>query len=207
MIALKKSLRVLIFLLGPPGAGKEKRGEGLVEWFMQTFYKVLYRIVMSDELKRAKARNPRVFEEKIGQYIKAQKLVPAEAVISVLDPVIRAATDAGQNILVDGFPRDVDQAEYLKRLADELRGQYRVLVVVVNTPIPVCRRRLVGPGARNRPGETEKSIEGRFTDWLCHGVPAAKSAEDHGVEVHWVSGGDTPKEGTHHILRSIGFMK
>lgn len=207
MIALKKLLPVLIFLVGPPGAGKEERGKSLVEWFMQNLLKVLYRVVMSDELKRAKARNPRSFEEKIGQYIKAQKLVPAESVISVLDPVIRAATDAGQNILVDGFPRNIDQAEYLKQITRDLDGQYEVFVVVVDTPIPVCESRMIGPGARNRPGETKKSILGRFADWLEHGVAAAKSAEKDGVKVLWVRGGDTPKEGTQNILRAIGFIR
>ncbi len=94
-----------IVLFGPPGAGKGTQGVRLAE---QTG---IVAIAMGDMLRAAVAnKTPLGVQAK--QYMDAGKLVPDAVVIGMIEETI-TAKNAAKGFLLDGFPRNVAQAEAL----------------------------------------------------------------------------------------------
>ena len=53
----------------------------------------------------------------------AGKLIPDEAVIELMNKQIAKAEDEGFDLILDGYPRDITQAEYMMQtMADKING-------------------------------------------------------------------------------------
>lgn len=195
--------KTVYVVIGPPGCGKGTRVQLLVEWFMSCFVKILHRITMSDELRLIKKTNRRWYDEYIGRFIDSLRLVPFESVVRVFDPVFRRAMDAGLSIVVDGFPRDVCQAEHLVALAEEY-PDYNFVVIIIHVDLGDCRGRMI---LRGRPGETPEGIDGRLEEWVQFGIPTNKYLSGSKLKVVHVPGGSTPQEGLQNILRATGLLE
>ncbi len=94
-----------IVLLGKPGAGKGTQGESLAEVLG------IPRIVMSDLLKE-EVRSGSDLGSLIRSYMDEGKLVPDEVVYEVLE---RGLTRALRGFILDGFPRNLKQADWLDK--------------------------------------------------------------------------------------------
>jgi len=93
-----------LVLFGPPGVGKGTQGEKLAaETGIQ-------HLAMGDIL-RAAVREGTDAGKQAKVYMDGGKLVPDTVVIAMIEDVIIAGGDAG--FLLDGFPRNVTQAEAL----------------------------------------------------------------------------------------------
>jgi len=92
-----------LVLFGPPGAGKGTQGLRLARDMG------IPQIVTGDMLREAVAQGTGM-GRKAGQYMEAGKLVPDEVVIGLIEERI-TAPDAANGFLLDGFPRNVAQAE------------------------------------------------------------------------------------------------
>lgn len=196
--------KTVYVVIGPPGCGKGTRVQLLIEWFMSNFVKILHRITMSDELRLVKKTNPRWYDEYIGRFIDSFRLVPFESVVRVFDPVFRQAMKAGLDIIVDGFPRDIDQAQHLVALAKKYPG-YRFVVIIIHVDLNDCRERMI---LRRRPGETPEAIDDRLEEWKQFGIPTNDFLTGSTLkEVINVPGGATPQEGLQNILWATGLLK
>ncbi len=97
-----------IVLFGPPGAGKGTQGVRLAE------EKSIAAIAMGDMLRQAVAeQTPLGVQTK--QFMDAGKLVPDAVVIGMIEETI-VEEDASNGFLLDGFPRNVAQAESLDEM-------------------------------------------------------------------------------------------
>jgi adenylate kinase len=124
-----------IVLLGPPGAGKGTQAKRLIEAYG------IPQISTGDMLRAAlKAGTPLGLEAK--KYMDQGALVPDSVVIGLVKERIQQK-DCAKGYMLDGFPRNVSQAEALDRMLGEL-AQTIGHVVCVEVPNSELVGRLTG---------------------------------------------------------------
>lgn len=97
-----------IVLLGPPGAGKGTQAEKL------SAYLGVPRISTGDMLRRNVADNTDL-GKKAKSYMDSGQLVPDALVIAMTEDRLKER-DAKKGFILDGFPRNIAQAEALSKL-------------------------------------------------------------------------------------------
>jgi len=97
-------MRNLIFL-GPPGCGKGTQSVMLAD-------KLGYKRVSTGELLREIAKQKSSFGEKINALLTNGELVSDEMVNALIDDFY-SKLDASDNVILDGYPRNVEQAKAL----------------------------------------------------------------------------------------------
>jgi adenylate kinase len=101
-----------ILLFGPPGAGKGTQSAFLVE-------RLKMRHISTGDLFRAAIKNKTALGIEANGYIAQGKLVPDTVTINMVDEVLRKL--GGASFILDGFPRNVIQAEALEELLSQLK--------------------------------------------------------------------------------------
>jgi len=101
-------MKTTIVLLGPPGAGKGTQGEKLTDEYGYV------RLSTGDMLREA-VRNGTELGKKAKEYMDSGALVPNDLIINLMKEKI-ATIEGG--ILLDGFPRTVEQADALAQQMD-----------------------------------------------------------------------------------------
>ncbi len=101
----------LIFL-GPPGAGKGTQGQVLAEFVN------IPHISTGDILRSAIAKQTPL-GIKAKNYVDNGNLVPDELILDLIEERL-TQSDAQKGWILDGFPRNVAQADFLSSLLDKL---------------------------------------------------------------------------------------
>ena len=96
-----------LILFGPPGVGKGTQGERLASELH------IDHLAMGDILRAAVAQETAAGLQ-AKRFMDAGKLVPDAVVVAMIEEKIVAGN--GKGFLLDGFPRNVTQAEALKRM-------------------------------------------------------------------------------------------
>ncbi len=124
-----------LILLGPPGAGKGTQAQRLVEDFELPYY------ATGDILRQAVTEETEVGKE-AKSYMDNGDLVPDELICKVImERIDRPEADDG--FLLDGFPRNLEQAEVLEG-ALERRGRDLTAALMIEAPDEDVIRRLSG---------------------------------------------------------------
>jgi adenylate kinase len=133
---LKEKERVMnVILLGPPGAGKGTQAKRLIDKYG------IPQISTGDMLRAAlKAGTPLGLEAK--KFMDQGTLVPDSVVIGLVKERIQEK-DCSKGYMLDGFPRNVSQAEALDKMLGEL-GQKIDHVVSIEVPSEELIGRLTG---------------------------------------------------------------
>ena len=116
-------------LLGPPGAGKGTQARALATlWGIPQ--------VASGDLLRAVVREDSELGREAASYMDRGQLVPDELVLKLIDERLRKK-DARKGFILDGFPRNVMQAEALAKGLDHagLKLDKAVAVIVPDEEI------------------------------------------------------------------------
>ncbi|MDQ6943182.1 MAG: adenylate kinase [Candidatus Eremiobacteraeota bacterium] len=130
----------LIFL-GPPGAGKGTQAKVLEERFG-------YRQISTGDILRANRRDKTPLGLEAQSYMDRGALVPDDVIIRMMEPVL----DAAGNVILDGFPRTVAQAQAFD---DLLRRKGKSAVAVVfDVDRDVLMDRLTGRWTHEPSGRT-----------------------------------------------------
>ena len=131
----------MIILFGLAGSGKGTQGKNLSEIFGWRWLSVGEAI-----------RQTGGYEDIINN----GGLIPDEDVIKIMDKQIKKAEDGGFDVILDGYPRDKDQADYIaKTMADKIDG-----AIILEVPKEELFERLA---LRGRDDDKERtSIERRF---------------------------------------------
>jgi len=122
-----------VALLGPPGCGKGTQGEIVCKTL------AIAHISSGDLLRRAVAAGSELGRAAKG-YMDAGQLVPDELVIGLIETRV-AEPDCSNGFLLDGFPRNLEQAE---KLSKGLVGGGLDHVVAIEVSEPVLVDRLGG---------------------------------------------------------------
>lgn len=129
--------------MGPPGAGKGTQAQHLVARFG-------LRHLSSGHILRAEKAAGTALGRKLAQYMDAGKLVPDDIVVGVMASALGANNTA--TLLLDGFPRTVEQAQALDaQLAKG--GKALDAVVVVDADEELILRRITGRRSCPRCGQ------------------------------------------------------
>lgn len=112
-------MRKIVILLGPPGAGKGTVGERLSEILKLP-------LISTGDLLRENVKEKTILGIRAKEYMDKGELVPDEIVMSVLMERIKR-DDCKDGFLLDGFPRNINQAEILEKFIngdDEIKVIY-----------------------------------------------------------------------------------
>ncbi len=121
-----------LILLGPPGAGKGTQAERLREDFG------LAHISTGDMLRAHVARGTELGKE-AKRYMDAGELVPDPVIIGMIGDRV-SDVDASDGFLLDGFPRNVAQADALAEALDGLDRRLSAVLAIEVSDEEVVRR-------------------------------------------------------------------
>ncbi len=122
----------VVILMGPPGAGKGTQAKMLAEKFG-------FAHISTGDILRQEVRAGTALGAKVEEIMNSGALVPDELVAEIVGERLGSG-DAPSDILLDGFPRTVPQAEYLETLA----GDFEQIAVNLHLSEEEVVRRLAG---------------------------------------------------------------
>lgn len=100
----------LVFL-GPPGSGKGTQAVRVAEELNLTH-------ISTGDLLRAAVNNVTELGQQAEEYMKSGNLVPDELIIKLIEEEISSGSK-GNGVILDGFPRNIPQAENLSKMLDD----------------------------------------------------------------------------------------
>ncbi|MBP5256890.1 MAG: nucleoside monophosphate kinase [Mycoplasma sp.] len=129
-----------IIFLGAPGSGKGTIAKKLVE-------KYEYLHLSTGDLFRETLKHDTQLANQIKEYVKQGKLVPDEVTNNMMKQYIINAINNNKYFLLDGYPRTIDQAEFLKTICDI------DLVIYLNISEELATKRIIGRRSCPKCGE------------------------------------------------------
>jgi adenylate kinase len=124
-----------LILMGPPGAGKGTQAERLVDDFDLPYY-------ATGDILRAAVSHATELGRQAHDYMERGELVPDELVCDVTMERIDTP-EAEDGFILDGFPRNVPQADVLDEALDR-RGRSLTAALFIDAPAEEIIRRLSG---------------------------------------------------------------
>lgn len=121
-----------IVLVGPPGAGKGTQAQ-----FIASHLSVPK--ISTGDIFRANVSGGTPLGQKAREYMDRGDLVPDEVTIAMVRDRL-AEDDAQEGFLLDGFPRNVPQAETLKKILSEWDAKLDLVLELVVDEDEVVRR-------------------------------------------------------------------
>jgi len=164
--------RVMVILFGLAGTGKSTHGQLLAEKHQMRWLSV-------GQVLRDTGQFTEVLER--------GELVDDDVVIKLMSKKIREIRDGGEDIILDGFPRDKYQAEWVaKNLAGEIEK-----AALIEVPKEELVARLM---ERGRADDTREAIIKRFEITEQNICSILEILGDKGVEIVKVNGQGTIEE-------------
>lgn len=139
-----------MIFLGPPGAGK-----GTQAGILSDACGVPH--ISTGDILRKAVSNQTELGQKAQQYMNAGELVPDNLVLELIRERLTEA-DAQAGWILDGFPRNVPQAEFMDQLLAEISQPYDC-VINLEVPDEVIVARLL---SRGREDDSQEVIENRL---------------------------------------------
>lgn len=127
---------MIILLFGPPGSGKGTQGRLMLEWMPEKIPSISTGDMLRAEIA---AQSP------LG--IKTQQIITSGGLVGddLMNDVVRSRLgqhDCRNGFMLDGYPRTLEQAEYLDRILSEL-DMPRPIVIHFDVPADVLVGRMV----------------------------------------------------------------
>jgi adenylate kinase len=124
-----------LILFGPPGAGKGTQAERLERDFQLPF-------ISTGEMLRANVKEETELGKQAKRYMDAGDLVPDDLIVAMAAERLQE-DDAQDGFILDGFPRNLEQAEALEKQLGEL-GRRVTAALLIDVPDEEVIRRLSG---------------------------------------------------------------
>jgi adenylate kinase len=160
---LFETLAMRIIFIGPPGSGKGTQAKLLQQHLGLT-------VIGTGELLRAAVKAATPTGKKAESFMNSGKLVPDELVNDIVDDYFHGPNPP-QKFLLDGYPRTVAQAEFLKTtLADCNLNIDKVLLFDVAED-ELIRRMNARRLAENRADDDEATIRKRLDTYRQQTAP------------------------------------
>jgi adenylate kinase len=134
-----------LILVGPPGAGKGTQAERITQDFGLPYF-------ATGNILRAAVKEGTELGRQAKEHMDAGNLVPDELIIGVILDALDAE-EASDGFLLDGFPRNVAQADELAAALDKV-GRKLTAVLLIDVPDEEVIRRLSGRRTCAKSGHT-----------------------------------------------------
>jgi adenylate kinase len=163
-------MRLIIF--GPQGAGKGTQGELISK-------KYGVPAISTGEIFRWAIKGKTALGLKVQQYLDEGRLVPDQLTIGVVRERLEAG-DAREGFLLDGFPRNLEQARALDAILADA-GASLDAALVLDVPEEVSLRRIMGRRACSNCGRNYHVDAPPSEDWTCDvcGGEVVERNDDH----------------------------
>lgn len=172
-------------IFGPPGSGKGTQARHLSSEFGLTH-------LSTGEVLRAEAAEGGGEGRQVAVLMKAGQLVPDAVMVRIVSE--RLARNPEEDVLLDGFPRTVEQARALDRLL-ESEGRRVDMVVALTAPEDVLIDRLLHRAqVESRADDTREAIQERMHEYHQRTAPVLDHYRSIGVAVAEVDGVGDPGE-------------
>ncbi|HEY8864236.1 MAG TPA: adenylate kinase [Candidatus Dormibacteraeota bacterium] len=183
-------------IFGPPGSGKGTQAARIEDEFNLAH-------LSTGQILRAEVQRGTEIGEEVARSMAAGDLVPDDLIVSIVRRRLPAA-EAGGGVLLDGFPRTLEQAQAL----DDMLAQegHRVdFVIALEVPESDLVDRILHRAAiEGRADDTQEAIAERMHEY--HKL--TESVLDHyrkqGVRVEVVDGTGDPDAVFERVRRAIG---
>ncbi|MEB3309400.1 MAG: adenylate kinase [Snowella sp.] len=169
-----------IIFLGPPGSGKGTQGQILAQNL-----KVPH-IATGDILRQAIADKTPLGEQ-AQSYMDKGELVPDFLILDLIQERL-GQPDTENGWILDGFPRNVPQAEFLDQLLVKI-NQRAKWVIYLNVPDDIIVRRLL---LRGRSDDTEDTIRHRLVVYQEQTAPLVAYYQEQG-KLYSINGDQEPE--------------
>jgi adenylate kinase len=169
---------VNLLLLGPQGSGKGTQAERIAAEYG-------IRHVSTGEMFRAAIAAGTELGRRIEPLYAAGVLIPDDVTVALIEDRL-TAEDAATGFVLDGFPRNLVQAEALDAMLLAI-GRELDAIVLFELPERVARERMLGRAAdEGRADDTPAAIERRLTIYNAETVPVVEHYRTTGklVTVH-----------------------
>lgn len=110
---------MIVILLGAPGSGKGTQSKSLAAKYGFTH-------LSTGDIFRAEMAQKTSLGEKAASFVKAGKLVPDTIVVEM----VAGKLEPGQKYLLDGFPRNVEQAQALDKMLKDHKSQVDLVILL-----------------------------------------------------------------------------
>ncbi|MBI9066377.1 MAG: adenylate kinase [Salinivirgaceae bacterium] len=141
-------LNLIIF--GPPGSGKGTQSNNIIK-------KYGVQHISTGDLLRDEIRSGSELGKQISLLIDGGNLVPDEMVKTMVEDFI-TKNQAGNGFIFDGFPRTVNQAQWLRNLLATLGSEIKVMISL-EVDDQELKKRLAGRGKElGRPDDQDDEI-------------------------------------------------
>ncbi len=165
----------MILMFGPTGAGKSMQGQMLAA-------RVGWKWLSTGEMLRS-SENPEIIET-----LRSGELVSDDQTYQVFDGAVREAIEKKYpQIIVDGFPRTKEQAEWMAKYLEGVHDQID-LVVVLEVPEAEIHKRLE---LRGRMEDTPETIARRMNIYRQKMYPVLGIFAEQGVKIVHLDGTGT----------------
>ena len=168
-----------VLLLGPQGAGKGTQAARIARE-----YEIPH--IATGDMFRAAIASDSELGRQVVPYLAEGRLVPDELTVSLIRERL-GQDDARDSFVLDGFPRNLTQAEALDEMLAEI-GRGLSVVLALQVPDAVARERML---ARGRDDDTPEVIDRRLVDYHEQTKPLLEHYRTRGsfVPIH----GDRPE--------------
>jgi adenylate kinase len=153
-----------VLLVAPPGAGKGTQATKLADYFGVVH-------LSSGDLLRQEVKADTEIGKAASDYLQRGDLVPDELIFTMLvEPIVQASRHGGY--VLDGFPRNLRQAESAYKLTEQVGGIELEAVVHLDVAREELKRRLLMRATREgRSDDSEEIIKHRFEVYAAETEP------------------------------------
>jgi len=155
-----------IIICGAPGCGKGTQSDLIVEKYG------LKHLSTGDLLRNEIAKKSSLGME-AESYISKGNLVPDKMIFDILSNAIAEQTKSSKGIILDGFPRNVAQAEALEELMKKLNKETTVLLDLNVDDEELIKRLLIRGKTSGRCDDNLETIKKRLEVYVSKTAPVS----------------------------------
>ncbi|MEA2012129.1 MAG: adenylate kinase [Verrucomicrobiota bacterium] len=153
-----------ILLFGPPGAGKGTEATKLVKLLNVPH-------ISTGDMFRYHIKNNTKLGQRVKEYTSSGALVPDEVTNAMVKERL-SLDDVKAGFIMDGFPRSVDQAEFLSGLLDDLLMPLEAVVYLSLKESEIFVRLKKRAGEENRADDADQEIiKNRIREYKAQSEP------------------------------------
>ncbi len=183
-------------IFGPPGSGKGTQAARIEREFQ-------LKHLSTGEILRAEVAHGSEVGKDVARIMAAGDLVPDEVIVTIVRKRLPDA-EAGRGVLLDGFPRTLEQARALDEMLSS-EGHRVDFVIALEVPEEELVDRILHRAAKEgRPDDTREAIEERMREYHKLTEAVLEHYRKQGVPVKVVIGTGDPDEVFERIRGAIG---